>query len=482
MGVSIWEGNKAQGVLDKLDKQNALLEVMVSSAVQTLSSDWAGLGNLADTGLFGQVYSISDRFTDEWTDIANTTKYTFPMQLNHIGDVELQDGEILTDRPFLQLHYATPFGVQFSHQRAFTAAMFKVTTALTNGTTYYWLRQSDNKYISFKAPSTIATGQWLNFQNNRIEIYNTSGNLVTKVAATIGASAPSGTSLGNAPVIPAGPYYFTLASNWGRNVVANAVVSFTTTDDLQFGDKLCGCYGAPDQARANWKVYPVTNDGKTIGTALTIGTDTSGTNLGSVPYSSRSTTGDYFLNSIQEVAYGWNRWAASALRQYCNSDSAVNAWWTAYDAFDVRPDELSTKAGWLSGWSDDFKEALKTIKVVTYPNTVHDDTSGNTPDITYDKVFIPSLEQIYVNPQKAGEGEYHGYWKRKSGSSAPLAQQGTYPNMITYAVENHTSPQSVRLRSAYRGYAYNTWDVSASGIVNGSTASYSFRFSPLVVL
>ena len=206
----------------------------------------------------------------------------------------------------------------------------------------------------------------------------------------------------------------------------------------------------------------------------------SGTSLGTQKLNTRNGN----LNSTQEMAYGWNRWKTSAIRQYLNSAAGTGSWWTAQDEWDIAPTELTTKQGFLSGWDDDFLEAIKTVKVTTYPNTVQDDTGGNTPDITYDKVFLPSLEQMYCVPQKSGEGEYHEYWKRRSGATAPLAQYGTYPNMITYAVENHASAQYVRLRSARRGYAFFTWGVSSSGNVGYYyyVASYSFRFAPLVVL
>lgn len=465
----------------KMDKHNALMEVMAASALKELKEEWSELEQLASSGLFGEAYDIGTYFTDTWQDKATTTDYTNPFQLNHIGNVELEDGETLVNRPFLQAHYAHPFGVQFSHQRALVMVAFKVTSALSSGTTYYWTRQSDSKTISFKAPSAISVGQWLTLNNGYIEIYDTNGNLAGKTAATIGTST-SGTSLGNSPVFAAGNYYFTFAANWGTHVVANDVVSFTTTDALQFGDRLCGCYGAPDQAKTGWKIYPVTSDGKTLGTALDVGSSSSGTNLGAMGLSSRSTTGSYFLNSIHEMAYGWNRWKFSAIRQYLNSAAGVGAWWTAQDGFDVRPDELSTKAGYLSGWSEDFVEAIKAVKVITYPNTVQDDTGGNTPDITYDKVFLPSLEQMYINPQKAGEGEFHEYWKRRSGRSTVMGQYETYPNIITYGVDNHTSAQHVRLRSAYRGLAYYTWYVYSSGYVSYGRASHSYRFAPLVVL
>lgn len=447
-----------------MKKIAAAVEIMAASARKTMESDWESLEEFASTGLFGEAYDIGTLFTDTWKDMSNNTEYAYPLQLNHIGNVELEDGETLTDRPFLQLHYAHPFGVQFSHQRAFMMVGFKVTTALTSGTTYYWTRQSDSKKISFKAPSAISVGQWLTLNNGYIEIYDANGNFVSKVAATIDTTA-SGTDLGDSPTLAAGAYYFT-KSNGG-------VVSFTTDAQLEFGDRL-GYWSS--------KVYPITGDGKTVGTGLTTGTSTSGTNLGTQTANTRVTTGTYFLNSSNEMDYGWNRWKFSAIRQYLNSAAGVGAWWTAQDGFDIRPDELATKAGFLSGWSEEFINAIKPIKVTTYPNTVQDDTGGNTPDVTVDKVFLPSLEQIYATPQKSGEGEYHEYWKRKVGRTSPMDQYGTYPNAITYALENHTSAQYVRLRSAHRGGASNAWYVNSSGIVGNSNANGSYRFSPLVVL
>lgn len=386
-----------------MNKQNALLEVIAASSLRTLASDWAGLSDLADSGLFGEAYGIGDQFIDTWKDAATNQEYTYPMQLNHIGNVELQDGETLENRPFLQAHYAHPFGVQFSHQRAF-----------------------------LKCPEGLA----------------------------------------------AGTYYVTIESAWGSNVTAGMVVCFTLANAVPAGGRVAGMYEAPDQNKNNWRIYSYSADGKTVLETVTPTFTASGTDLGTIKAAARNGN----LNSMQETAYGWNRWSTSALRQYLNSAAAAGAWWTAQDEWDIAPDQLTTKAGFLSGWPEELVNALKEVKVVTYPNTVYDDTGGNTPDITYDRVFIPSLEQMYCNPQKAGEGEYHEYWKRRSGSLTPLAQYSTTPSMITYAVENHASPQYVRLRSASRGYASNTWFVHSSGTVSYSTASYAGRFSPLVVL
>ena len=381
----------------------AALEIMAANARAEMSHDWTSLEEFANTGLFGEAYGIGDQFIDTWTDTATQQEYTYPFQLNHIGNVELQDGETLEDRPFLQAHFAHPFGVQFSHQRAF-----------------------------LRCPSGLADGT----------------------------------------------YYVTIESAWGSNVAAGDNVSFTLADAVPAGSRIAGMYGAPDQAKSNWRIYVYSADGKTILQTITPTFTATGTSLGTIKASVRN--GD--LNSMQETAYGWNRWSKSAIRQYLNSAAGVGAWWTAQDEWDIAPDQLTTKAGFLAGCPEDFVEALKAVKVTTYPNTVYDDTGGNTPDITYDKVFLPSLEQIYVNPQKAGEGEYHEYWKRRSGSLTPLAQYSTTPSMITYAVENHASPQYVRLRSASRGIAHNAWHVSSSGYVSYHYASTAYRFSPLVVL
>ncbi len=265
----------------------------------------------------------------------------------------------------------------------------------------------------------------------------------------------------------------------GNNVAAGDTVCFKTTKAVPAGGRISGCYGAPDQAKANWRIYTWAADGKTkVEDAITPTFAASGTNLGTMKSNKRNGN----LNSCQEMAYGWNRWKTSALRQYLNSSATKGNWWVAQDEWDIAPDQLNTYDGFLTGMPTDLLDAIKPTKIVTYPNTVQDDTAGNTPDVTYDKVFLPALQQIYVNPQKSGEGDAWEYWKRVAGTSTPLAQWGTYPQMITYAVENKTSAQYVRLRSAHRGNANYTWGVHSSGYVYSGNASNANRFSPACVI
>ena len=117
---------------------------------------------------------------------------------------------------------------------------------------------------------------------------------------------------------------------------------------------------------------------------------------------------------------------------------------------------------------------------MTYCNTVDGDDKAQGSDITYDKVFLPSLEQMYAKVQIAGEGNVHEYWKRVAGTSEPIEWYKPFPAYIHYGADNNTSACYVRLRSASRGNSCYAWFVSASGGVDSNSASTSNRFAPLV--
>ncbi len=386
---------------EHMDKLNRLVATIAREQAPK-ELDWLLLEEYAHEGVFGDLYSWGDQFVDTWKDVANNTDYAYPWRLNHIGQYKLADGEILSNRPCLQLHYAHPFGVQFSHPRAFLRC-------------------------------------------------------------------PDGLS--------AGTYNINFAQSWGSFTALSW--TFTLTQNVSAGGRLAGFDYMADDSSTTRSVTSYGADGITKIETVTATQGSNGTNLGTLNYATRNGN----LNSMQETGYGWNRWKTSAIRQYLNSSAPIGTWWKAQDEWDIAPNELTTKAGFLSGCSESFINAIKPVEVKTYVNTVYDSTQqAEDYDLTYDKVFLPSLEELYINPQKFGEGEVHEYWKRRSDRTQPFAQWNTYPELIHYAVENHTSAQDVRLRSAYRGNAYNAWNVYSSGNVGGNSAHYSYRFSPLVVL
>lgn len=272
-----------------------------------------------------------------------------------------------------------------------------------------------------------------------------------------------------------GTYYFTIESKWGNNVLAGDIVCFTTTINIPSGGRVSGCYGAPDQVKANWRIYTYSADGKTILETITPTFEAAGTDLGIQKHNTRNGN----LNSTQEMAYGWNRWKTSAIRQYLNSDKPKGEWWVSQDEWDIAPDQLSNVDGYLCGIEPELLEVMLKVKVITYTNTVND---GGEADITYDKVILPSLEQMYITQQIAGEGESHAYYKELRGTDTKFPWYQNMPELVHYAIENHTSAQSVRLRSAHRGNAYNAWYVLSNGYVSYYYASFAGRFAPLVLI
>ena len=214
-------------------------------------------------------------------------------------------------------------------------------------------------------------------------------------------------------------------------------------------------------------------------TMKTIAEGADGTSLGTL-----TLAGDENLNSIHRFSYGDNCWSRSAMRQYLNSDKPKGEWWTPQSRWDLAPDQLGSKDGYLCGIDPALLAAIKPVKVQTYRNTVcyDDKAKGNTPDITYDKVTLPSIEQMFITPQQAGEGEAQEYYVHLNGTGAKYAQWEAYPELRTYAVESRTAPQYVRLRSANRGYGYITWNVHSSGYVYTNYAVVAWRVAPLVFI
>lgn len=375
------------------------LSVIAQTNIAHSNMDWSSVQAIVADGAGENAFAIGTQLIEKWTNTVDSKEYDMPWQVNHFEDVTLEDGEVVPGM-WLQSHYTLPFGVQFSHQRAFLAC-------------------------------------------------------------------PDGLS--------AGTYNFDFAKAWGNNVKPGINYQFTLTKPVEKGGRLAGCYGAPDQAPSNWKVYSYGKDGITLNETVNVTVGSGGTNLGTILYDSRSGN----LNSVQELAYGWNRWKTSALRQWLNSSKPKGQWWTPQDQWDICPDQLASKDGFLCGMPEEMLNCLKKVKVVTYANTVNDE---GAEDITYDYVTLPSLSQMFIKPQTSGEGDVHIYWKRRSGRTTPCEWNTEYPNMIEYSVENKTSPQNVRLRSCNIGNTYSSFYIGHSGDIRSGVISSTNTFTPLVCI
>ena len=271
--------------------------------------------------------------------------------------------------------------------------------------------------------------------------------------------------------LAAGSYNVKMGLDWGTNVKTGTVYQFTLTKNAPAGARLTGFYKAPDTNPANWKVYVYKDQNKSeLLETCNVSAGSAGMNLGTFLAKENGK-----LNSLHSVGYGDNRWYKSAYRQYLNSDAAAGGWWTPQDDWDMAPDQSKTVPGFLAGFSDDFKNALTRVKVVTYGNTVTDDGSAV---VTYDKIFLPSMQEIYCSPQVSGEGTYWPYWKERTGAKTPQALYITYPLRITRDLAQRTVGKFVRLRSAYRGSGQNGVGVYNDGMVSTMTAIYNSTSAP----
>ena len=380
----------------------------IAQALQTMAftqyanleniSTWGQLSGLSRNGYAQKIFDFGDQILEKWTDTVANKEYDFPWQITHFEDVELEDGETIHGT-FLEAHYATPFGVQFSN-RAF-------------------LRCPDG--------------------------------------------------------LKAGTYNVTLGAKWGdKDAQKDTTWQFTLTKAVPAGGSVAGFAQMPDLVSSNWKATSYAADGITTIETVPITSGSGGTSLGTMQYATRNGN----LNSMQESAYGWNRWKFSAARQWLNSTQPKGKWWTKQDDWDIAPSQLAQKDGFLCGMPAEMLAVLKTVKVTTLANTVND---GGVIDITYDKVFLASVSQMNVNMSKE-EGTVHEYWQRRTKSKTPIEPWKQYPFMIRYSAANHTSPQSVFSRSAYRSFADGVMYVSTSGGVYGTGAWSSNTYAPLVVI
>lgn len=87
------------------------------AAKQENLSDWAQLSGLSRNGYLKELLDFGDQIKETWTDTTTNQAYEFPWQITHFDEAELENGEIIQGT-FLEAHYTTPFGVQFSN-RAF---------------------------------------------------------------------------------------------------------------------------------------------------------------------------------------------------------------------------------------------------------------------------------------------------------------------------------------------------------------------------
>ena len=403
---------------------NHVIAVTIGEELNSINSEisrlsYQQISEIVKSGFADQYFNIGDQITVKWD--SGSTNYDLPFDIVAMRDVVDADGNTVPGM-ILQAHWVLP-GVQFDASEA------------------------------------------------------------SYVASTI---------------ISAGTYYIEIGQIWGDNCKANYKYEFTTTQNVPVDGQIVitrsgnnqYTWGAPDQNPSTWVVYTFASNASTTPiegplslTEYTNEQTPTSTSLGTLVSSTKYSLNG--INNLQRAGYGYNRWSQSAIRQWLNSSSNAGSWWEPKNPFDRQPQQLASMRGFMAGLNSDFLSIIKPVTVTTALNTVSDSDIGTT-ETTIDRFFCSSLEEEYCVPQLAGiEGAYWPYWKERLELDSPQGWYGDNANVnhIRYAISNHSSAQSVRLRSAYRGYAYGTWSVGTAGLVYSSgLATYSIGPCPACVI
>ncbi len=283
--------------------------------------------------------------------------------------------------------------------------------------------------------------------------------------------------------LAAGTYHVHFEAAVGKVEAGELDYQFTLTEALAEGAQLCfgaSLYSAKPTSVVSYASASATTATETV--TCTAGTD--GTSLGTIPTTAANFDADGPLNIAGRVGAGDNRWAFSAIRQYLNSAAAAGQWWTPQTKWDRPPNYADTTAGHLAGFPEEFVAALTPIKIVTAkPYCDGGTTQGTESYVTYDKVFLPSMEQLYWACTGYGvpyglEGEPWEYWKEAYGQDSPAALGSTHTEFCLGSYGAETTMRYVFERSAYRSYAYGVAYCSASGALSTSSAGYGFFVAP----
>lgn len=181
-------------------------------------------------------------------------------------------------------------------------------------------------------------------------------------------------------------------------------------------------------------------------------------------------------------SYGNNRWKVSNIRQWLNSDATAGNWYTAQHTADQAPNSANvyqqngtginpydTEAGFMNGFSADFKALLQDVTKTTALNTV---TDGGGSETTTDKIFLLSETEVGLgNENSIAEGTAYALFTDNASRIAKCSAE-----CISHS--NYGSNPTVNdgwywwLRTPHASYSYRARFVSTDGSLNYDIAFY----------
>lgn len=192
---------------------------------------------------------------------------------------------------------------------------------------------------------------------------------------------------------------------------------------------------------------------------------------------------------------GNERWSVSNIRQWLNSSSTN--WYSAQHKYDTPPTIgncynynsrlnniflIMNDRGFLSGFSDTIKSHLATTKIITALNSYEKNISGVSYDKTNDKVFLPSITELFGSRnQSILEGSKMAYFsgdsmrRRAAGPSYSGVGSGYYRTRSIYQRGTYTG-------SRWEGPTYRVGPSGTTDSIGANPRAGAFEIAPMIVL
>ena len=183
--------------------------------------------------------------------------------------------------------------------------------------------------------------------------------------------------------------------------------------------------------------------------------------------------------------YGNNRYLHSNLLQWLNSDAAAGQWYSAKHTADQAPSSTtytsnnpySGEAGFLNGFSANFKASLQSKAHITALNTVTD--GGGSENVTSKVFLLSNTEMGLANENNIAEGSLY------TGAFSDNASRVAYPTAEAVANSDYTNSSLNTsagwyywLRTTYASNASSERSVNIDGSLDYNLAcggSYGVR-------
>ena len=160
--------------------------------------------------------------------------------------------------------------------------------------------------------------------------------------------------------------------------------------------------------------------------------------------------------------YGNNRYLHSNIRKWLNSSESASNWWIAQHSKDAKPDYVTTRAGFMSYFDNDFLFAIGKTKIKVAKDTEVD--GGGYEEISDDYFYLPSRTEVgLANEDSIAEGALFPYFDSNEKRIKYYNGSANYWWMRT---PSSNDPSSVCL-------------MNPSGVINANSAYQASGVAPV---